>query len=109
MSRKMIISMFAVFFSLGLCSLAFAADPDRSQELFAFDSSMTGHSMDDSMNVTATGGAATKDHRDSGDIDSNQAEMRGQSAPCAVVIAKAASISDVKTDCRSEYRDQYGS
>lgn len=109
MSRKMIISMLAVFFSLGLCSLAFAGDPDKGHELFVFDSGMTGHSMDDSMNVTAAGSSATKDHRGSADIDSDQAEMRGQSAPCAVVIAQAASVTDVKSDCRSEYRDQYGS
>jgi hypothetical protein len=105
MSKKMIISMLAVFFSIGLCSMAFAGDPDRGHEVFAFDSGMTGHSM----NVSATDSAATKDHRDSADIDSDQAEMGGKSAPCAVVIAKAASVTDVNSECRSQFRDQYGS
>ena len=109
MSRKVIVSMLAVFFSLGLCSMAFAGDPDRLSEAFVFDSGMSGHSMNASTSMTATDNSATHDNRDSADIDSQQGEMRSQgSAPCAVVIAKAASISEAG-DCRSQYRDQYGS
>ena len=109
MSRKAIISMLAVFFGLGLCSVAFAGDPDRVSDLSLLDSEMSGHSMQDSMNVSATGHAATHDNRDSADIDSEQEEMQGQgSAPCAVVIAKASSVTEVTSDCRNQYRDQYG-
>lgn len=88
--------------------MAFAGDPDRVSDQLVFDSGMSGHSMNDSTSMTATGNSATHDNRDSADIDSQQGEMRGQGpAPCAVVIAKAASISEAG-DCRSQYRDQYG-
>jgi hypothetical protein len=104
MSRKVVVGVLAVFFSLGLFSMAFAGDPDRVSESFTFDSGMSGHSM----SMTATDNSAAQDNRASADIDSQQGEMRGQgSAPCAVVIAKAASITEAG-DCRSEYRDQYG-
>lgn len=106
MSKKIIVGLMAVIFSLGLASVALAGDPDVHSTQFAFNSGISGQSMPVSMQKVA----------EHDDMTSNQAinpSMQAQkSQPCAVVLAKAevnAVNSPAPTNvCYNQYQDSIG-
>lgn len=106
MSRKIIVGMVAVIFSLGLCSLALAGDPDRHSTQFSIDSGTSGHSMSSSMQRPAGNDDMTSTQANKPSMQ----EQKGQ--PCAAVLAKAkvnAVNSPAPTSpCYNQYEDYIG-
>jgi len=106
MSRKIIVGLVAVIFSLGLCSLALAGDPDRHSTQFSMDSGTSGHSMSSSMQ-----GPAGNDDMTS--TQANKPSMQEQkSEPCALVLAEA-KVNAVNrpapnSTCYNLYQDRIG-
>jgi hypothetical protein len=107
MSRKIIVGLVAVLFSLGLCSVALAGDPDVHSTQFAFNSGMSGPSMSGSIHKVAENDDMTATQG----LKPSMQEQKAQ--PCTLVLAKA-EVNAVNSPapnsaCYNLYQDRIGS
>ena len=97
MSRKIMVAIVAVVFTLGLCSVALAGDPDRVSSQFSFDSDTQ----------TTAGNSMASQHASKPSMQEQKAE------PCALVLAdatvNATNRPSPTSPCFKQYEDRYGS
>jgi hypothetical protein len=105
MSRKTMVGIVAVIFTLGLCSVALAGDPDRMSSQAVYDADLAGQSMHGSMQPAMGMSAASQ-------LTGKPSMQEQKSAPCAAVLAQATvNATDrpsATSPCYQQYQDRIG-